>query len=158
MSSSHKLLMTLKMGHPQKYKELLSENETATGFPTRFKILIRNIGKNPFPGGVITDDTIDFETSFGQVQFSISFRISRRPIPKIEPNETMKLEFGGDTIIPFPGPWRMVVNIEAKDKKKIDFFQSPKSSPIAKWWSPIYAVGHHQLDLTMLLKTSLERK
>jgi len=156
MASSYKLLITVETDPPKKYKELLSECETTTGLPTAFRNKIKNVGKNPFLGGEIVDKTIYFETSFGTVNYSQSITVAPSKIGSIEPGETDQII--GTWTIPFPGPWRMMMGIEATDKKKIDFYQYQGGSPTDKWFGIFYAVGRHQLDLALLLKALLNKR
>lgn len=156
MTSSYKFLITAKLIPPKKYKEFLLENETVAGLPTRFEILIKNIGKNEFPGGRFANDKGTFETSFAMTDVSVSFQIRPKKIDALKPGESLTIE--GSWNPSMPGPWRLVVNIEATDKAKIQYHQSPGSSPSAAGYSFLYVVDRHQLDLALLLKRLLKKR
>ena len=156
MPSSYKFLVTLKLTAPRKYKEFLSGYETVTGFPTKFEVSMKNIGKNEFPGGRLVNDCVTFETYHGQANIGFSGRIVPSKIVKLKPGDVLAVE--GTQTFQIPGPWRVVVNMKAKDNAKINYYQTPTGLPSEEGFQLIYVADHHQLDLALLLKKSMKSR
>ena len=153
MPSSHKLLITLKIIPPKKYKAFLSEYETTTGLPTQLEIEIENIGKNRFPGAVFVEEQIVLETAIALRDVTTGGGVVPPKIRSLKPEEKVIIRCNWTARI--PGPSRVAMYITAKGNGKINFYRTRTGQPREEWHSVFYVVDRHQLDLALLLQKSL---
>ena len=156
MPHPHKLLITVKITPPKKYKAFLSQYETTTGLPTKLRFEMENIGKKRFPGGFFVDERLFAETAIAMRDVVTAGHITPKEIESLEPGDTIVIK--GNWTARIPGPSRLVMNIKAKDKAKIDFYQIRTGTPQEEWYSVFYVVDRHQLDSTLLLEKLLKKR
>lgn len=156
MPFSHKLLITAKIVPPKKYKKFLSGDETTTGFLTKFDLQMQNIGKNEFPGGFFVEESLRVETSIGIRTLLTKGRITPIKIGNLKSGDTRAIK--GAWTARVPGCARIVMDIKATDKEKIDFFQSLHGVPSKEWTYVFNIVDRHQLDMVLILSKLLEKR
>lgn len=146
----HKLMISAKVKPPKEYRKLLSPIEVVAFAINNVELTIRNIGKETFPGGKISEGKILIEFFIGMSTVTVSTKVTPR-LPAIPPNETLSRDFKWSPYC--PGLWRISMKIISKDNTPIQYYQRRKGTPKEKEWVyALYAVDPHQLDLTLLLE------
>lgn len=148
----HKLLITLDMKPPSKYRKLLSKNETISGKPTEITVSVKNIGNETLPDGGQLE--VFLKRPIGTGEFNIF--VSPTRMPAIKPDKAFGIRGTEDLMA--PGLWFITITAKFKDKKKIEYHQTKGPHYEKQWLQPIYVIDRHQLDLTLLLKKLLRKE
>ncbi|GEM_PF-3340342 len=161
MNGFHKLLITFELEpaleneYEYRIKKFLTSNEVIRGVPARMIVRIKNIGDNDFPGGKIKKFTIMY--SIHGFNRPIT-EIGVKECPMIRKGEELEL-FNG-LILPIgDGVASINIEIEAKDKKSIEYYQAQKGTPLSgSWINFFYVTRFQEILMLMFLEELLRRR
>lgn len=146
----YKLLITIEMKQPRKYRSFLSEGETVSGSKTIFVSEVRNIGDEQVPKGSVR---FTMERPAGTGSLSVS--TEDLEISALSPDEFAIIE--ASHIPRVPGFWVLYIKIKPKDEKEIEYYSSKDGKPMKEWTRVYYVVDRHLLDVKSLLRKLMKK-
>jgi len=131
---NYELLLMRSFKNDSKY---LQNGELLSKTPTPVTISIKNVGREDFPGGKITDFFSRFE--------NLRQDYVARDCPSIKVEEEILLY--EKISITTDGLGWLHIHLESIDDKEIKFYQYFPDEPLATdyWVSPIYSVNKYQI-------------
>lgn len=132
---NYELLLMRSFENDNKY---LKNGEILSKTWTPLSISIKNVGKEDFPGGKITDFFSRFE--------NLQQNYETRDCPSIKVEEEILIYKKRMSVLTDGLGW-LHIHLKSIDDKKIKFYQDFPDKPLATdhWVSPIYSVNKYQI-------------
>jgi len=139
-SMVYDLVIEVDYRSPKQFKKLLENNEIPNGLEIILNIKMTNIGKKIFPGGVLKELSINYESAVGGGLKTINTISSL--IKPLSPGKKITI-YKWETTFKQPGlAWvRCVINPK-NDKDKIQFYQNKEHKEIEsmKQWQNVFLI------------------